>query len=83
MFAQILALNLLIIFAQAEETLGENAKATGHKIAQKAKKATHRVKEAFCKEGELKCATEKGKHRIQEAGDELGDKAKEIKNKVD
>ncbi len=81
--AMLAAMGLLMSLAQAEETVGESAKATGNTVVRKMKKGGHRMQEAVCMEGDLKCAAEKGKHRVHEAGDAIGDKAKEVKNKVD
>ena len=81
--AMLTAMGILMSLAHAEETVGESAKATGNTMARKMKKGAHRLQEAVCMEGDMKCAAEKGKHRIHEAGDAIGDKAKEVKNKVD
>lgn len=83
LLATVLALGLMVTVAHAEETVGESAKATGNTMARKMKKGGHKMKEAMCMEGDVKCAAEKGKHRVQEAGEAVGDKAKEVGNKVD
>ncbi len=81
--AMLTAMGILMSLAHAEETVGEKAKATGNTMARKMKKGAHRMQEAVCMEGDMKCAAEKGKHRVHEAGDAIGDKAKEVKDKVD
>ncbi len=82
-FASIVALVMLASLSQAEETLSESAKASGNTAVRKIKKGGNRLKEAICMEGDLKCAAEKAKHRAHEAGEAMGDKAKEVKDKVD
>lgn len=67
----------------AEETIGEKAEAAGHDAARAVKKGAHRVEEAVCMEGDVKCMQKKAEHRAQEAGDYVKDKAKEAKNTVD
>jgi hypothetical protein len=69
--------------AHAEETIGEKATATGHDAKRAMKKGSHRVKEAVCAEGDMKCLKDKAANRVEEAGDATKDKAKEVKNKVD
>ncbi len=81
--AMLTAMGILMSLAHAEETVGESAKATGNTVVRKMKKGGHRMKEAVCMEGDLKCAAEKGKHRVNEAGEAVSYKAKEVKNKVD
>ncbi len=66
----------------AEKT-GEQASKTGRNIKRKAKKAKNRVEEKLCMEGDLECAREKAKNRIEEGADATRDKAKDLKDKVD
>lgn len=65
------------------ETIGEKTKSVVNYGKREAKKGAHRTKEAFCMKGDAACAAEKAKHRAQEAGDYLKDKAEEVKNNVD
>ncbi|MBC7467500.1 MAG: hypothetical protein H7256_16035 [Bdellovibrio sp.] len=67
----------------AEETMGEKAQATTNDAGRAMKKGAHRAKEAVCMKSDAKCLAEKAKHRGQEAGDAIGDKASEVKNNVD
>lgn len=81
--ASVLALGLMSSLAHAEETVKESAENAGHKMKHAMKKGVNRAKEAVCMEGDLKCAGKKGQHRMEETGDAIGNKAKEIKDKVD
>lgn len=67
----------------AEETVGEKAQATTHNAGRAMKKGAHRAKEAVCMKSDAKCLADKAKNRGEEAGDAMGDKATEMKNKVD
>lgn len=84
---KILALTLALIgftgAAQAAETLSEKAQAAGNDAARAMKKGVHRIEEAACAEGDIKCLEQKAKHRLEEAKDYTKDKAAEIKNEVD
>jgi hypothetical protein len=70
-------------FAYCAETMGEKAEAVTNDAARAAKKGLHRAEEAVCAEGDLKCLSEKAKHRAEEGKDYTKDKAKELKNQVD
>jgi hypothetical protein len=67
----------------ASESVTEKAQAAGNDAARAVKKGVHRVEEAACMQGDVKCLEEKAKHRVQEASDYTKDKAKQIKNEVD
>lgn len=69
--------------AYAEETVKEKAQAEKNTVKRTAKKAEHRIEEKFCAEGDVKCAAEKAKNRLNETKDATKDKAQEVKNKVD
>lgn len=69
--------------AHGEETVGEKAKSTTQDVKRSMKKGAHRVKEAVCAEGDMKCLGEKAKHRAEEGKDFVKDKATETKDKVD
>ena len=67
----------------AEETMGEKTTATAHDAGRAMKKGAHRASEAVCMKSDTKCLAEKAKHRGQETGDAVSDKASEVKNNVD
>ncbi|MEN0058633.1 MAG: hypothetical protein AAGB31_07345 [Bdellovibrio sp.] len=80
-------------FAHAEETTGEKVdsametakdktKKAGRDAKRVAKKGAHRVQEAVCMEGDLKCAAKKAKNRVEEGADATVDKGKEVKDKL-
>jgi uncharacterized low-complexity protein len=69
--------------AHAEETMGEKAQSTGRDAKRAVKKGAHRVGEAMCMEGDVKCAAKKAKNRVNETGEAIGDKAKDVKESVD
>ena len=67
----------------AAETLQEKKEAVTNDVTRDAKKKINRIEEAACTDGDAKCAGQKAKNRIEEAGDATKDKAKELKNKAD
>jgi len=67
----------------ASETMQEKKEAVTNDVSRDAKKKINRIEEAACTDGDAKCAGQKAKHRIEEAGDATKDKAKELKNKAD
>jgi hypothetical protein len=69
--------------AWADETIPEKATVIKNGATRATKKAVNRVKEATCAKSDAECLAKKAKHRATEAGDAVGDKASEIKNKVD
>ena len=69
--------------ALAEEAVPEKGKAVKNDAARTAKKAAHRAKEVVCLESDAECLAKKAKHRATEAGDAVGDKAEQTKDKVD
>jgi hypothetical protein len=69
--------------AYCEETVGEKAEAAANDAGRSVKKGAHRVQEAVCAEGDVKCLSEKAKHRAEEGKDYTKDKAKEMKNDID
>lgn len=79
----VLALVGFTATVHAEETYGEKTQATAHDAKRAMKKGAHRTKEAMCMKGDAKCLAEKAKHRGEEAGDAVSDKAAEMKNKMD
>lgn len=42
----------------------------------------HAAEEAMCMEGDMKCAAEKAKHRVQEGKDTATDKMKDMKDEM-
>jgi hypothetical protein len=66
-----------------EETLGEKAESTVNDATRSVKKGVNRAKETVCGEGDVKCLSEKAKHRAEEGTDYSKDKVKELKNDVD
>lgn len=67
----------------AEETAGEKITASANDAKRGMKKGAHRLHEAVCAEGDVKCAGKKVKNRAVEVKDATVDEVKEIKNKVD
>ncbi|MFZ3230940.1 MAG: hypothetical protein WA160_12100 [Pseudobdellovibrio sp.] len=67
----------------AEETMGEKVEVKAKTAKRAMKKGAHRIEEAVCMESDTKCLEKKMKHHAKEAGDAVGDKASEIKNKID
>lgn len=66
----------------AAETMQEKEAVTND-VTRDAKKKINRIEEAACTDGDAKCAGQKAKNRIEEAGNATKDKAKELKNKAD
>ena len=81
----ILALSLLLLpaLSHAEETAAEKHEAATNTVGRKATKVGHRLKEAVCMKGDVKCAAEAAKDHLKEGAETVKDKAKETKNKVD
>jgi uncharacterized low-complexity protein len=67
----------------AEETITEKTEATANDATRSVKKGVNRAQEAVCVEGDVKCLSEKAKHRAEEGTDYSKDKLKELKNSVD
>ena len=70
-------------FSFADETVVEKAAATGNDAGRAAKKGAHRVQEALCMKGDVKCTGEKIANRAVEAKDATADGVKKVKNKID
>ncbi|MBK7864712.1 MAG: hypothetical protein IPJ65_40150 [Archangiaceae bacterium] len=81
--AAVLSLALGLTAAWADETLPEKAKVIKNDAARATKKAVNRVEEAVCAKSDAECLARKAKHRATEAGDAVGDKVSETKNKID
>ena len=69
--------------AMADATSAERATTDTNSVERTAKKATHRVQEAVCSKGDVKCAEQKAKNRAEEAKDYVKDKGQETKQKID
>lgn len=69
-----------IAYAQAGDTK-EDIKETGRDMGKGARKAGRKVKDKTCEmiNGKLECAVQKVKHGAQNAGDEIKDKADDVK----
>lgn len=78
-----LAVGVAPVVAHGEETAKESAQESGRTIKAKSKKGMNKVKEAVCTEGDAKCAAKKVGHRVDEAGDSVSNKAKELNDKAD
>jgi hypothetical protein len=70
-------------FACAEETIAEKTGVTAHDATRSIKKGVNRAQETVCGEGDVKCLSEKAKHRAEEGTDYSKDKLKELKSSVD
>lgn len=80
-FATMLAFSGFSLFA--EESMSEKANSKAHDAKRAVKKGGHRVAEAVCAEGDVKCLEKKAKNRAEEGKDYVKDKAQETKDKVD
>lgn len=86
-FGSIVLASILMVVAthsaHAEETVGEKLATTANDNKRVVKKGIHRLKEAVCMEGDVKCASKKIKNRAVEAKDATVDGVKSLKNKID
>ena len=73
----IFAFAVLPTLASAEKSAGEQVQSTSNTVVRKVKKGTHRVQEALCTDGEVKCAGKKVMNRVDETGATIKDKVKE------
>ena len=71
------------VFSLGDQTGAEKAAAESNNMKRKVKKKAHHVSESMCSAGDATCAGRKIKHRGQEAGEAVGDKAKEGADKID
>jgi hypothetical protein len=83
MILTLCALSFVGALASAAETVGESVKHAGNTAGSNLKKAGHRIDEAVCTGGKLKCGVRKGKNRLKEGGDTVHDKGTVVKDKVD
>lgn len=79
----LMSLSFVGAISSADQTLGEKVDAGAHTAKRHVKKGAHRAEEAVCTEGDLKCAAQKGKHRVQEGADSVKDGTKKAVDKVD
>jgi hypothetical protein len=70
-------------FAQADESVTEQAQVKSKNIKREAKKGVNRINEMVCTEGDAKCLAKKAKHRVEEGAEFVGDKTKEVVHKID
>ncbi|HEX7675458.1 MAG TPA: hypothetical protein VF412_14880 [Bdellovibrio sp.] len=77
----IMAILGVMTIAQAEDTVSSKATETAHDVKRSAKKGLHRVQEATCTEGDLKCAGKKAGNRVKEGADYTKDKVNEATDK--
>lgn len=70
------------LLSHAETTTGEQVQEVGQDAAKNTKKAWRATKDAVCMKGDVECAAQKAKHKVQNAGDEISDKADDVKKKV-
>ncbi len=83
LFALAASFTLTAAPSHAEETWGEKGASKGRDAKRAVKRGVNRVDEAFCMEGDVKCAAEKAGHRMEETADTVKDKARGVKDKVD
>jgi hypothetical protein len=69
------------ILAKADE-VKDDVRHDANDVKRTVKKGGHRVSEATCTATAAVCAARKGKHRVQEAGDKVGDTVDETKAKL-
>jgi hypothetical protein len=79
----LLSLCLLSAPAVARADEVKDVKRDSHDVKRSVKKAGHRIDEAACTGTKAECATRKGKHRLQEAGDKVGDKLNETRGELE
>jgi hypothetical protein len=60
----------------------DDVKRDSHDVKRSIKKTGHRVNEAACTGTKAECEARKDKHRLQEAGDKVGDKVDESTDKL-
>ena len=84
-FAWLLAITILGTFsyvhADEKDSTKDKAVETGHDMKRGAKKMVHRTGEALCAEGDAACLAKKGKNRVKEGADYVGDKVDEKTSK--
>lgn len=66
----------------AETTTAEKVQEVGQDASKNVKKGYRATKDVVCMKGDVECAAQKAKHKVQNAGDEIGDKADDVKKKV-
>ena len=69
-------------FMARADDVKDDVKHDANDVKRSVKKAGHRVDEAACTGTKAESATRKGKHRVQEAGDKVGDTVDETKAKL-
>jgi hypothetical protein len=69
--------------ASATETIVEKVTSAARATGRQANRGAHRLQEALCTDGEVKCALKKGANRVKEAGEAISDGFTDVKNKID
>lgn len=84
--ATLLASSLVItgvsLNSHAETTTVERVQEVGQDASKNVKKGYRAAKDAVCMKGDVECAAQSAKHKVQNVGDEIGDKADDVKKKV-
>ena len=84
--AAALTLNFGSVMAHAEEGVGEKMSDKSSEIVDTTKsglkKTGRAMKDAVCMKGDVACAAQKGKHKMQNGMDSVGDKANELGHDV-
>jgi hypothetical protein len=81
--ATFLGLALMICVPALAQSTVEKAKATGNDAKRGMKKGADRTKEALCTGTKAECEAAKAKDHMRETKDDVVDKVKETKDKVD
>lgn len=68
--------------SKAETTVKENVQEMGQDTSKHAKRAVRATKDVVCMDSDAACLAQKAKHKAQNAGDEIGDKANDVKKKI-
>jgi len=87
-YALALSFAMSPLFAQsvfADETVGEKVGEVVDDTKKVAKKGYRKAKDGACEmiNGKMECAGKKLKHKAQNTGDEIKDKADDVKKKID
>jgi hypothetical protein len=77
---QLVAFSLVFsgAFQARADDVKDDVRKDGHDVKEKVNKAGHRIDEAGCTGTKAECAAKKGKHRVQETKEKVGDKVDEV-----
>lgn len=64
------------------DNVSDGAKKAGRSTKRAFKKGVNRTQETFCAKGDMECAAQKAKHRMEETGDSMKDAGKNAKDAV-